>query len=167
MRCELLNVLFLCTGNSARSILSEALLNAFGSSAFKAYSAGSQPKPEPNPIAIETLRENGIPADSLQSKSWSVFESGDAPEMDIVITVCDNAAGETCPLWPGSPVRTHWSLPDPAAVKGSDSEKRDAFDRSFLMIKKRIQAMVELPSDRLGGDELAHRLNEIGAFSDD
>lgn len=138
------NVLFLCTGNSARSILAEALLNddAIGGGRFRGYSAGSQPKGTVHPLALDTLKENGLPTEGLRSKSWQEFAAADAPRMDFIFTVCDNAAAEACPLWPGHPVTAHWGLPDPAAVEGSDEEKRRAFKDTFTELRRRIQDFV-------------------------
>jgi protein-tyrosine-phosphatase len=136
------NVLFLCTGNSARSILAEAYLNHAGKGRFVAYSAGSRPTGKPNPFAVELLKREGIDAKGVRSKSWDEFAAPGAPAMDYVFTVCDNAAGETCPIWPGAPVKGHWSLPDPAAVQGSDEEKRRAFRRVFEDVRRRIDSFI-------------------------
>jgi len=132
------NVLFLCTGNSARSILAEAYLNYAGKGRFRAHSAGSHPGGKVNPFALDLLREKGIATAGLRSKSWDEFAAPGAPPMDYVFTVCDNAAGETCPLWPGHPVKEHWGVPDPAAVQGSDEEKRAAFLAAFDQLSTRI-----------------------------
>ena len=142
-----LNVLFLCTHNSARSILSEALLNHMGAGKFKAFSAGSSPREnqQPNPFALQALQSAGISVDGLTSKSWDVFAADDAPKMDLVITVCDNAAGEVCPFWPGQPATAHWGYPDPSETQGSDAEKLAAFRQTMLMIQKRLQLLVSLP----------------------
>jgi protein-tyrosine-phosphatase len=139
-----LNVLFLCTGNSARSILAEAYLNSLGGR-FRGYSAGSHPAGRVNPFALELLRENRISTEGLRSKSWDEFARPDAPRMQFVFTVCDNAAGETCPLWPGQPVTAHWGVADPAAVQGSDEEKRKAFLLAFTQLSTRIRQFVERP----------------------
>ena len=138
------NVLFLCTGNSARSILAEALLNdhAIGGGRFRGYSAGSRPRGTVHPLALDTLKENGLPTEGLRSKSWQEFAAPDAPRMDFIFTVCDNAAAEACPMWPGHPVTDHWGLPDPAAVEGSDEEKRRAFHGTFTELRQRIQDFV-------------------------
>jgi len=147
------NVLVLCTGNSARSIIGEALFNTLGAGRFKAYSAGSHPSGRVNPFAIEQVRALGFPLEGLRSKSWDEFAAPGAPEMDFVITVCDKAAGEVCPLWPGQPVTAHWGFPDPAAVEGSDEEKRAAFTRAIHQIRNRVQLFLSLPIETL--DRLA------------
>lgn len=147
------NVLFLCTGNSARSIIAECLLNHLGRPAFSAYSAGSFPKGEVNPFAIEVLKRARISTESLRSKSWDEFARPDSPKLDLVITVCDNAAGEVCPMWPGQPATAHWGYPDPAAVEGTDDQKRHAFDHTLREMQRRIQLLVNLPISKL--DKLA------------
>ena len=139
------NVLFLCTGNSARSILAEAMLNKDGQGRFKAFSAGSQPKPDVNPMAVQVLRETEYPTEGLRSKSWDEFAGADAPVMDFVFTVCDNAAGEACPYWPGQPVTAHWGIEDPAAAEGTDLERKTAFVTAQCYLKNRIVAFVALP----------------------
>lgn len=139
------NVLFLCTGNSARSIIAEALLNSVGDERFVAYSAGSHPTRVVNPIALEELRRLRIPTDGLRSKGWDEFATADAIPMNFVITVCDRAAGEMCPAWPGQPITAHWGMPDPAAVEGSDEVKRKAFHEVAVMMKRRIDIMRSLP----------------------
>ncbi len=146
-----LNVLFLCTHNSARSILAEALLNAMGQGRFHAYSAGSSPRAQqqPNPLGLQVLQAAGIATEGLHSKSWDAFAGPDAPQMDLIITVCDNAAGEVCPLWPGHPATAHWSYPDPSAGEGSDAEKREAFRQTLHAIKRRLELFVSLPADKL------------------
>lgn len=149
-------VLFLCTGNSARSILAEALLNHMGEGRFRAFSAGSQPKGEPHPMAMEVLRATGLPAKGLRSKSWHAFAGADAEPIDLVITVCDNAAGETCPVWPGRPIAAHWGIEDPAVVEGEG--QRRAFERALGYLRNRISLLLALPDD--GIDELA--LKSIG-----
>lgn len=150
-----LNVLFLCTHNSARSILAEALLNHLGAGRFKAYSAGSSPREnqKPNPIALETLRKVGIATEGLRSKSWDEFATPDAPHMDLVITVCDNAAGEACPYWPGQPATAHWGYADPSAIDGGEEKQREAFRQTLHLIRRRLETFVNLPPDRL--DRLA------------
>ena len=146
-----LNVLFLCTHNSARSILAEALLNHMSRGKFKAYSAGSSPKEnqKPNPMAITTLEKAGVPTEGLTSKSWDVFATPDAPHMDLVITVCDNAAGEVCPYWPGQPATAHWGYADPSEGTGSDAEKLEAFKKTLYLIKKRLDIFTSLPLSSL------------------
>jgi len=146
-----LNVLFLCTHNSARSILAEAMLNHLGNGRFKAFSAGSSPREnqKPNPLALETLRHAGLPIDGLRSKSWDVFAQADAPKMDLVITVCDNAAGEVCPYWPGQPATAHWGYADPSEVQGGDDQKRAAFLQTLHLIRKRLDIFVNLPEHSL------------------
>jgi len=156
------NVLFLCTGNSARSILSEALLNRRGQGQFRAFSAGSHPAGRVNPYALELLRRLGYPTDGLRSKSWDEFAAPGAPELDFVFTVCDNAAGEVCPMWPGQPITAHWGIPDPAAVEGTDEQKRKAFDEAFLVLDRRISLFMSLPLRSLEQLVLQERLSEIG-----
>lgn len=158
------NVLILCTGNSARSILAEAILNREGAGRFKAYSAGSQPKGEPNPHALSLLRDLGYDTEGFRSKSWDEFAGPDAPTMDVIITVCDSAAGEACPYWPGHPLVAHWGIPDPASVEGSDAEKRAAFLEAYGRLASRIKAFVGLDLERLDLATLKQRLAEIGAM---
>lgn len=136
-------VLFLCTGNSARSILAEAYLNSAGAGRFRGYSAGSHPNGKVNPFALELLREKGIPTEGLRSKSWDEFAAPGAPKLDFVFTVCDNAAGEVCPIWPGRPSKAHWGVADPAAVHGSDEVKREAFLTVFTQLSTRIDQFLE------------------------
>ena len=157
-----LNVLFLCTGNSARSILAEAFLNAEAHGRFRAYSAGSHPGGKVNPFALELLEKNGLNTSGLRSKSWDEFAQPGAPRLDFVFTVCDNAAGETCPFWPGRPVSAHWGVPDPAAVQGSDEEKRKAFQLAFARLSTRIRLFLNLPFDKLERQSLEERLRAIG-----
>jgi arsenate reductase len=147
----LLNVLFLCTHNSARSILAEALLNHMGRGRFKAYSAGSTPREHqaPNPLALQALANAGVDTAGLSSKSWEVFGRPDAPRMDLVITVCDNAAGEVCPFWPGQPATAHWGYADPSLVSGSDAQKQEAFAQTMHLIRRRLEIFVSLPAERL------------------
>jgi arsenate reductase (thioredoxin) len=140
-----LNVLFLCTHNSARSILAEACLNHIGRGRFRAFSAGSQPKAEPNPLALRALADAGIPTEGLHSKTWDVFGTPEAPHMDLVITVCDNAAGETCPYWPGQPATAHWGYADPSATTGSEEERLAAFRHTLIAIRQRLDLLVNLP----------------------
>ncbi len=162
-----LNVLFLCTHNSARSILSEALLNHMGSGAsgtrFKAYSAGSSPREnqQPNPLGIQVLKAAGIDTSYLSSKSWDEFAKPDAPHMDLVITVCDNAAGEVCPYWPGQPATAHWGYADPSAVEGTDEDRLVAFRNTLHMIQKRLQLLVNLPAEKLQKAMLQHTAKEL------
>ena len=137
------NVLFLCTGNSARSILAEVLLNDLGGGLVRGFSAGSHPKGAVHPLALELLTQRGLPTDGLRSKSWDEFAESGAEPLDFVVTVCDNAAGEMCPIWPGKPVKAHWGLPDPAAVVGSQAEQRKAFQTTFDALAGRIKTLVE------------------------
>jgi arsenate reductase len=157
-----MNVLFLCTGNSARSILAEVLMNTMGAPRFKAYSAGSHPNGRVNPFAIELLQKNQLPIEGLRSKSWDEFARLGAPELDFVFTVCDSAAGEVCPLWLGQPITAHWGVEDPAAVEGSDAEKRRAFFNAYNRLQNRIQLFLSLPLTKLDRLSLMKRLNEIG-----
>lgn len=147
------NVLFLCTGNSARSILAEALLNQLGKGQFRAYSAGSRPTGTVHPLALEVLTHAGVETAGLRSKSWDEFAGTDAPQMDLVITVCDNAAGEACPFWPGQPASAHWGYPDPAAVTGDDAAKRAAFEHTLRELAQRFELFLNLPAEKL--DRLA------------
>ena len=142
------NVLFLCTHNSARSILAEAILNHIGQGRFKAFSAGSSPREnqQPNPLALRTLESVGISTDGLRSKTWDEFATANAPHMDLVITVCDNAAGEVCPFWPGQPATAHWGYADPSALRGSDTQKLDAFRQTLFAIKRRLELLTNLPA---------------------
>jgi arsenate reductase len=156
------NVLFLCTGNSARSILGEALLNAMGRGRFLAFSAGSHPTGRVNPLALELLAKNGIAIDGLHSKSWEVFAAPGAPELDFIITVCDSAAAEACPVFPGRPIGAHWGIPDPAAVTGDDLSKRNAFQSAYAILKRRISLLTSLPPDALERDSVLGQLVEIG-----
>lgn len=146
-----LNVLFLCTHNSARSILAEAVLNHLGRGRFKAYSAGSSPREnqQPNPLALQVLQNAGIPTEGLHSKSWDEFAKPDAPVMDLVITVCDNAAGEVCPYWPGQPATAHWGYADPSEVEGDEEKKREAFRQTLLALRRRIDLLINLPPEKL------------------
>ncbi|WP_374547062.1 arsenate reductase ArsC [Rhodoblastus sp.] len=156
------NVLFLCTGNTARSIIAEKILAKDGAGKFRAFSAGSHPKGVVNPFALKVLAEAGYPTDGARSKSWDEFAGEDAPKMDFVFTVCDAAAGETCPFWPGQPMTAHWGVEDPAAVAGADIEKERAFVTAFRYLKNRITAFAAIPVERLDRLTLAARLNEIG-----
>ena len=157
---KVFNVLFLCTGNSARSILAEAVLNHEGRGRFRAYSAGSFPKSAVNPLAISLLKEVGLPTDGLRAKSWDEFAAPGAPKMDFIFTVCDDAAGEVCPVWPGQPVTAHWGMTDPAAVEGHASAK--AFRDTLRMLTNRIRLFVELPIDKLDQLKLKTSLSDIG-----
>ena len=157
-------VLFLCTGNSARSIMAEALLNDRGQGRFRAFSAGSFPKGAVHPLAIETLARSGLATDGLRSKSWNEFAGADAPRIDFVVTVCDNAAAEPCPVWPGAPVTAHWGIADPAAVAGADEDRRRAFTSAFHALDARIRTLVSLPPESLQRTDIGGRLNEIGAI---
>ena len=156
------NVLFLCTGNTARSILAEGILRNDGAGRFNAYSAGSQPKGVVNPYAMKTLEAFDYPTNGFRSKSWEEFAGPDAPVMDFVFTVCDNAAGEACPIWPGQPMTAHWGIEDPAAVEGTDLEKQRAFNEAFRYLKLRISYLLATPIRRLDKMALQGRLREIG-----
>lgn len=157
-----MNVLFLCTGNSARSILAEAYLNSAGKGRFTAYSAGSHPAGKVNPFALELLEKNRLPTTQLRSKNWDEFARPGAPKLDFVFTVCDHAAGETCPLWPGQPVTAHWGVADPAAVTGAEDAKRKAFLRAFTELSARINLLLALPIEKLDRLTLKRRLDDIG-----
>lgn len=156
------NVLFLCTGNSARSILAEAIMNELGAGRFRAYSAGSFPKGEVHPMALDILRKSGHDVGGLRSKSWEEFSGADAPQMDFIFTVCDNAANEVCPIWPGHPMSAHWGLPDPAAVVEDEVEQRLAFADTYRMLTNRIRVFVSLPLQELDQLSLHSRLKDIG-----
>ena len=162
-----MNVLFLCTHNSARSILAEAMLNHLGRGRFKAYSAGSSPREnlQPNPMALEALEKAGISTEGLHSKSWDEFGKPDAPHMDLVITVCDNAAGEVCPYWPGQPATAHWGYADPSEVPGDDYAKRTAFTQTLHQIGKRLELLVSLPSSALDRLSLAQTARDLAQRS--
>jgi arsenate reductase (thioredoxin) len=157
-----LNILFLCTGNSARSIMAEVMMNAMGAPRFKAYSAGSHPGGKVNPFAIELLQKNRLPVEGLRSKNWDEFAAPNGPQLDFVFTVCDNAAGEVCPMWPGQPISAHWGVEDPAAVEGSDEDKRKAFFHAFNRLQNRIQLFLNLPLTKLDRVALTDRLRQIG-----
>ena len=157
-----MNVLFLCTGNSARSILAEAYLNSAGRGRFTAHSAGSHPAGKVNPFALELLEKNRLPTAGLRSKNWDEFARAGAPKLDFVFTVCDNAAGEVCPVWPGQPITAHWGVADPAAVIGSDADRRRAFLRAFSELSTRINLLLALPVEKLDRLTLKRRLDEIG-----
>ena len=160
-----LNVLFLCTHNSARSILAEALLNAMGDGKFKAYSAGSSPRDnqQPNPLGLQVLQKAGISIEGLHSKSWDVFATPDAPQMDLIITVCDNAAGEVCPIWPGHPATAHWGYPDPSEGDAPEEAKREAFGQTLRMMKRRLDLLINLPADKLRKAVLQGTARELAA----
>jgi arsenate reductase len=158
------NMLFLCTGNSARSIMGEAILRKDGAGRFNAFSAGSYPKGHINPIALKILREFDYPTDGLRSKSWSEFAEPGAPVMDFVITVCDDAAGEACPIWPGQPMNAHWGIEDPSLVTGNDVVKESAFALAFRFMKNRITAFINLPMHSLDTLSLQTRMHDIGRF---
>jgi arsenate reductase len=159
------NILVLCTGNSARSIMGEALFNTMGAGRFQAYSAGSHPTGKVNPFAIEQVHALGYPTDNLRSKSWDEFALPGAPELDFVVMVCDNAAGEMCPLWPGQPVTAHWGFPDPAAVAGTDNEKRAAFAQTLRQMRHRVQLFLSLPLETLDRMALENKMRAIGKQS--
>lgn len=160
------NVLFLCTGNSARSVMAEAILARLGAGRFRAFSAGSHPKGAVHPDVLELLAAKGHPTGGLRSKSWEAFAGPDAPVMDVVLTVCNAAAGETCPIWPGRPATGHWGLPDPTAIRGSAQVRRAAFAETYDQLHARIGALVALPVGALAPAELARRLNQIGREPD-
>jgi arsenate reductase (thioredoxin) len=157
-----LNVLFLCTGNSARSILAEVYLNAAGNGRFMGYSAGSRPAGKINPFALELLEKNRLPTQGLRSKNWDELARSDAPRMDFVFTVCDNAAGEVCPVWPGRPITAHWGVPDPAAAQGTEQERRHAFVAAAVLLGNRIRLLTSLPLATLDRMARSARLAEIG-----
>ena len=156
------NVLFLCTGNSARSILAEALLRHWGRGRFRAFSAGSQPRGKVNPFALEQLKAVHLPVDGLRSKSWTEFSQFGAPQMDFVVTVCDQAAAEVCPIWPGQPMTAHWGIPDPAAVQGTPEEKASAFCDAFTVLDRRISLFISLPLSTLENLAIQSELDSIG-----
>ena len=156
------NALFLCTGNSARSILAESVLNKMGAGRFRAFSAGSYPKGEVNPLALQVLAKQGFPIDGLHSKSWDAFSGPDAPVMDFIFTVCDNAAGEVCPIWPGHPMTAHWGIEDPAAVEGTQEAKLRAFNAALIYMKTRVSLLLALPIASIERLALGAKLREIG-----
>ena len=164
MASRVYNVLFLCTGNSARSILGEALLNHVGQGRFRAYSAGSHPKGQIHPMTLEVLQRVGISTDGLRSKPWDEFAVPGASELDFVFTVCDNAAGEECPVWPGQPMTAHWGIEDPAAVEGSEFQQRAAFELAMCYLRNRISAFINLPLASIDRLALTSRLKGIGAM---
>lgn len=159
---RIFNVLFLCTGNSARSVLAESVLNHFGKGRFRAFSAGSHPAGQVNPFVLELLERQGMPMDGLRSKNWDEFAAPDAPALDFVFTVCDKAAGEACPVWPGQPVTAHWGIEDPAAVEGSDDKKRAAVSTAYRLLSLRISLFTSLPIQKLDGLSLQKQLDDIG-----
>jgi len=165
MTDHIYNVLFLCTDNSARSIMAESILRKDGAGRFKAISAGSHPKAEINPYAIKTLKEYGYPSEGFRPKNWEEFAAPGAPELDFAFTVCDNAAGEVCPVWPGQPMTAHWGIEDPAAVEGTDIEKQRAFNLAFRYLKNRISLLLALSIPRLDKLALQNRLREIGKIA--
>ncbi|AXQ28002.1 arsenate reductase ArsC [Solimonas sp. K1W22B-7] len=164
MTTKIYKLLFLCTGNSARSILGEAIANdpAVTQGRLRGYSAGSFPKGQVNPWSLDLLERVGLPTQGLRSKSWDEFAGPDAPQVDFIFTVCDQAAGEQCPYWPGHPVSAHWGLPDPAAVEGSDEDKRRAFKDTYLALRRRIELFASLPLEKLDAMALRQQLDEIG-----
>jgi arsenate reductase len=162
MSDKVYNVLFICTGNSARSIMAEGLMNHLGGGRFKAWSAGSYPNGKVNPFALQTLATWRIPTDGYRSKSWDEFAKSDAPRLDFAFTVCDNAAGEVCPVWPGQPMTAHWGVPDPAAVEGSDEQKSRAFMEVAITLRRRVELMLALPLNSLAGLSLQREIDQIG-----
>lgn len=164
MSDRIFNVLFLCTGNSARSIMAEGLMNKWGAGRFRAFSAGSHPMGKVNPFALERLQMEGIELDKPRSKSWDEFARADAPQLDLVITVCDNAAGEVCPVWPGQPMTAHWGVPDP--VGANDDEKRIAFAKAFVLLERRVQLLTSLNTAGLERLLLEQKIREIGSVGD-
>jgi len=162
MTSHVYNVLFLCTGNTARSVLAEGILQKDGAGRFRSFSAGSQPKGIVNPFALKTLEAFGYPADGFRSKGWEEFAVSDAPVMDFVFTVCDSAAGESCPIWPGQPMTAHWGIPDPAAAEGTDIEKQAAFNEAFRYLRNRVGAFINLPIKSVDKLALGAQLRDIG-----
>ncbi len=162
MNDKVYNVLFICTGNSARSILAEGVMTSLGDGRFKAFSAGSHPNGTVNPFALSTLKQLRIPVDGFRSKAWDEFAQPGAPVLDFVFTVCDKAAGEVCPVWPGQPMTAHWGVPDPAAVEGSDEQKAKAFKDAAVILKRRIELMLALPLKSLVGLSLQREIDHIG-----
>lgn len=159
---KIYNALFLCTGNSARSVLAESLLGELGQGRFRAFSAGSFPRGEVHPMTLEVLRQLHLPAEGFRSKSWDEFTGADAPQMDFIFTVCDSAAGEACPVWPGHPATAHWGVPDPAAVESSVEDQRKAFQEAALVLKRRIELFLNLPLAKLDTLSLRQELSAIG-----
>lgn len=167
MEPKVFHVLFLCNGNSARSIMAEKLMEHWGKGRFKAYSAGSFPKSQVNPLTIKTLESHGLNSDGLRCKYWGEFSGFGAPHMDFVFTVCDDAAGEVCPIWPGQPMTAHWGIEDPEAVEGTDREKLLAFQRSCRYLENRIKLFIALPIDTLNKLKIKDEINAIGAIKED
>ena len=167
MAGKVYNVLFLCTGNSARSVIAESILNTLGAGRFRAFSAGSHPAGKVNPYTIELLKRKGHPVGELASKSWSLFEKPGALHMDMIITVCDNAAGEICPIWPGKPMTAHWGFEDPAAFEGPPDAKTAKFNRIYVEIMARVRLLVNLPIERLDQLALQTQLRSIGKITHD
>ncbi len=159
---RIFNVLFLCTGNSARSILAESLLNHLGKGRFQAFSAGSHPAGQLNALVLDLLQQQGMPVSALRSKSWDEFAVDGAPALDFVFTVCDNAAGEICPVWPGQPMTAHWGIADPAAVDGDEAAKREAVSSAYRLLSRRISLFISLPIQKLDGLSLQKHLDDIG-----
>jgi arsenate reductase (thioredoxin) len=159
---EIFNVLFLCTGNSARSIMAESILDSLGKPKFKAFSAGSHPTATVNPLALALLEKNRLPTEHLRSKNWNEFSRPDAPFLHFVFTVCDQAAAEPCPVWPGQPMTAHWGVHDPGAAQGSDEDKRKAFFKAYTELHRRISLFINLPFDKLSNLALKEKLDEIG-----
>jgi arsenate reductase (thioredoxin) len=164
MNAKIFNILILCSGNSARSIMAEALFNTYGHGRIQAYSAGSNPKGSVHPLAIEEIHHLNYPQQQLRSKSWDEFATADAPHMDFIITVCDNAAGEPCPVWPGHPITAHWGFSDPAAVSASEEAQRNAFNHAFLQISQRVRLFCDLPLDALDHIALKQELDNLSAL---
>ena len=161
MNDKIYNVLFLCTGNSARSIIAEAVLNKLGGGKIRAYSAGSYPRGEVHPLTLQLLQENGHDVNSLRSKSWDEFATADAPKMDFVFTVCDQAAGEVCPAWPGQPITAHWGFADPAATVGDTEMQRKVFSKIYIEITNRLQTFLSLPIDKIDRASLQNKVREL------
>jgi arsenate reductase len=161
------NILFLCTHNSARSILAEATLNHIGKGRFRAFSAGSSPRDnqQPNPLALQVLQNAGIATDGLRSKNWDEFGKPDAPHMDLVITVCDNAAGEVCPYWPGQPATAHWGYADPSEVKGTDAQRLEAFHQTLLALRRRLELLINLPPEKLARSMVQQTARDLAGSS--
>jgi arsenate reductase len=160
------NVLFVCTANSARSVLGEAILRHAGNGAYSTYSAGSTPRGKVNPDALACLERHGLPTNGFRSKSWDEFAGADAPKMDLIVTVCDSAAGEACPIWPGHPMVVHWGIPDPASVEGDDKARGDAFDLAYERMKRRIERFLTLPDDVLASPDAKAQVAAIGDIDD-